>query len=387
MTASGGGVAGLQVRDIRVLLGTESTLRFHINGTFTLQAGGPPVQQPRRDGWTTVDAQAPLTIGALRVPGGRAEIVPQKGATFELSYQREGRWTPPTRYAGKLVLLAQPSERAMLINEVNLETYVAGVLTRELYPDFHREAYRAQAVAARTYAMFQMAKNAGREYDVTSGESSQVYGGLAEGRAAPKAIEAVHYTHGIVATWRSPSGERIFCTYYSSACGGMSQDIAYVKPEPTVPPLSGGVVCNYCRNAKGEAYRWKPVRLAKTEVESRLFSRYPQLAETLGRLKTVGVSARTRTGRPAKIRLVGTTGRQHGLVAEDFRLAVGSRTMRSTDCTIEDHGSSLVLSNGRGFGHGVGLCQWGAQGQALAGRNAAQILKHYYPGMHLTRAY
>ena len=386
---SGTVVSGLEVRDIRVLLASgPEPARFHVNGPYSIRGDRGRVTHHRRPaGWTEVTNHDGLIV-AGRAPGSRrVEIVPRPGATFEFSFLRKGNWSPATRYGGGLVLVARGEGELLVINRVDLETYVAGVLTRELYPDWHREAYRAQAVAARTYAMVQMSRNAGLDYDVTCTEAAQVYGGLAEGRGARRAVEAARYTRGIVATWTSPAGERIFCTYYSSACGGRSQSVADCKPEPEIPPLAGGVRCDYCRIAKGDVYRWGPVRLSKRDVNSRLLARYPRLAETLDRIRTVEVARRTRSGRPGRIRLTGTNGRSDELVAEDFRLAVGSRIMRSTDCRLQDAGNDIVLSNGRGFGHGIGLCQWGMQGQALAGRKAAQILKFYYPGLHLTRAY
>ena len=389
LTDSGTVVSGLEVRDIRALLSSgREPVRFHVNGAYSIRGDRARVTHHRRPaGWTEVSNHDGLIVGGRPAGSRRAEIVPRPGVTFELSVLRNGTWSPARRYGGRLVLVARAEGELLVINRVDLETYVAGVLTRELYPDWHREAYRAQAVAARTYAMVQMSRNAGRDYDLTCTEAAQVYGGLAEGRGARRAVEAVRYTRGIVATWTSPAGERIFCTYYSSACGGRSQSVADCKPEPEIPPLAGGVRCDYCRIAKGNVYRWGPVRFSKRDLNSRLLARYPRLAETLGRISAVEVARRTRSGRPGRIRLTGTNGQSDELVAEDFRLAVGSRTMRSTDCRFQDTGSEIVLSNGRGFGHGIGLCQWGMQGQALAGRKAAQILKFYYPGMHLTRAY
>ena len=389
LTDSGAAVSGLVVRPIRVrlALGPEP-VRFHVSGPYSIRAdNNAPVEGRPQTGWTEVKIRGGLLVGDRPPARRRVEIVPRRGGTFELSFWRGEQWSPLSRYAGRLSFVARPGGALLTITTVDLETYVAGVLTRELYPDFHREAYRAQAVAARTYAMVQMSHHAGRDYDVTATEASQVYGGLAEGRAAHRAIEAVHHTRGIVATWSSPSGERIFCTYYSSACGGRGQGVADCKPEPSIPPLAGGVRCDYCRIAKGEVYRWGPVRISKDDLGASLAARYPRVAESLGRIRTVEAVGRTRSGRLARIRLTGTTGRRHEMVAEDFRLTFGHRTMRSTDCRLQDAGDCIVLSQGRGFGHGMGLCQWGMQGQALAGRQAAQILRFYYPGMHLTRAY
>ncbi len=378
----------VEVRDIRVLIASESgPLRVRVGGPFSLRdAANRPVSAGAAGKWLHIDGAGRLAVDGRAVGGDRVEIVPGGRARFELSRRTNGSWSPAARYPGRLTIYRRSDGTLVAVNSVDVDTYVAGVLTRELYPDFHREAYRAQAVAARTYALHQMAEQAHRLYDVAATEASQVYGGLAEGRSAARAVEAVQYTRGMVCTWTAPEGERIFCTYYSSACGGRSQDVADVKGLQSIRPLAGGVKCDYCRIARGNVYRWGPVQVPKPETYNRLVARYPAWAD-LGGLRAVEIAARTRFGRLGRIRLIGATGRTHDLRAEDFRLAVGSRTMRSTDCRLVDDGNRITLADGRGFGHGMGLCQWGAQGQALAGRSAAQILKFYYPGAHLTRAY
>ena len=75
------------------------------------------------------------------------------------------------------------------------------------------------------------------------------------------------------------------------------------------------------------------------------------------------------------------------MIGENFRLALGSREIRSTSFKIKDRGEHFEFVEGRGFGHSMGMCQWGMQEMALRGCNAGEILKHYYPGMNLTRAY
>jgi len=88
-----------------------------------------------------------------------------------------------------------------------------------------------------------------------------------------------------------------------------------------------------------------------------------------------------------RLRIVGLGGAHHDMSAEQFRLAIGANLIRSTDCRIRVEGAEVVFEEGRGFGHGLGLCQWGAQGQALQGKSAAEILRYYYPGSKLTRAF
>jgi stage II sporulation protein D len=166
----------------------------------------------------------------------------------------------------------------------------------------------------------------------------------------------------------------------------MSQSAAIFGPENDIPPLAGNVPCDYCKIAPGETYRWGPVRLMKTEVRDRLVAAYPDLT-VLGQVRSLQVTERTPSGRPVRLRIVGSDGASHDLLAERFRLAMGGRLLRSTDFTIRETSRALIFEKGRGFGHGLGLCQWGMQGQALQGKRAGEILRYYYPGARLARAY
>jgi len=94
-----------------------------------------------------------------------------------------------------------------------------------------------------------------------------------------------------------------------------------------------------------------------------------------------------RNGRPVLLAVADANGRKIYLKAEDFRLAVGPDRLKSTWCHIVDAGREVRFVDGRGYGHGVGMCQYGADGMARAGKNAVQILLYYYPGAHLERAY
>jgi stage II sporulation protein D len=375
-------------RDVRVLI-LENVGEFFVRVDGPYQLRGPSgnvFAEGTNLPWTAVRGGEELSWGSHHCEASAIDVVPEPGARVWVSRETNGERSGASAYAGVLHGVRNPAGRLDVINLVDLDTYVAGVVASELYAHFHRETFRAQAVAARTYALYQMAQSAGRDYDVKATEASQVYQGLPRGEAGQKAWEAVRSTPGIICTWTSPHGEQIFCTFYSSACGGLSQDAADVMPVDPIPPLAGGVRCDYCRIATGDAYRWGPVSITKRDLTEKLVARYPSLA-SLGPVDRVEVAARTRQGRPRQIRVIGTTGKADELIAEDFRLVVGGRLMKSTDCRIEDAGGSVRFEDGRGFGHGVGLCQWGAEGQARLGRKAGEILKCYYPGMHLTRAY
>ena len=376
------------VRDIRVLLAeARADVRVCAPGRYAIRnrkgevlsrGGGLP--------WQTVSGGSGVVLGSQATGDIWIEIVPDPTGVVAVSRRTKGGWSPRRQYGGYLRLLAQADGSVKVINVVDVETYVAGVLPGEVYPSFHREAFRAQAIAARTYCLYEMSLNSRGDYDVTATEGSQVYRGVSDTAVYRKACEAVEETRGIVCSWTSPVGERIFCTFFCSACGGMTRSVSDGKSRHNIPPLAGGVRCDYCRIAKGEAYRWKPRSISHAELTSRLAERYPQVAK-LGQLRDVRVLRRTAGGGARSIAVLGERDEAFALPGENFRLAVGSRIMRSTNCKIRVTDDAVVFEDGKGFGHRMGLCQWGMEGQARLGRTAAQILRYYYPQSHLRRAY
>jgi len=120
----------------------------------------------------------------------------------------------------------------------------------------------------------------------------------------------------------------------------------------------------------------------------RLRDRYPKF-DTLNRIERIEVVRSTPAGRPIRFELVDDEDRSIELEAENFRLAVDStgRVIRSNHFEVVAKSDEIILTDGRGFGHGVGLCQYGAHGLAKAGWDAERMLRHYYPSSHLTRAY
>ncbi len=296
----------------------------------------------------------------------------------------DGIWR---QFRGSLRLLRRPDACGAVINVVDVEDYLIGVVSAELPATFHDEAFLAQAIAARTYAWYQkQTVGRSRPWDVTATESSQVYLGLERESLVPQAVRAVRGTCGLVCTWSAPEGERIFCSYYSSTCGGSTQAAAPVKHVPPIPPLAGGVKCDYCRHSP--AYRWGPVRLEKATIGQRLRHRYPKF-NSIGPIERVEVTDKTPDGRAVRLAFIDAQGRAIALEAENFRLAVdpAGRLIKSTFCKITNQSKAVLLTDGRGFGHGIGMCQYGADGLAQDGWTAARILRYYYPCSRLTRAY
>lgn len=290
------------------------------------------------------------------------------------------------RYRGTLKLWAENDNRFAVVNVVDIETYLQGVVGAEMPSYWYKTALRAQSIACRTYALYQahVRKNAGR-WDLTDNPSSQVYGGVL--RESRRVRQAVNETRGVVLTGNWKGKEKIFPAYYSSTCGGHTQDAAAVFGE-NLPSLKG-TSCSYCEKvARKQYYRWNGLTIDKEMASKRLIDRYPSLA-VLVRITEVNVAERSEYGRVEKLELIGQNGQKRYLGAEKFRLAVGTKKqpLLSSWYQLVDAGTAWRFDDGHGWGHGVGLCQCGSQQMARLGNDSIAILKHYYPHAILVRAY
>lgn len=378
--------AGFLDRTIRVLLSPPvSSVRIGIDAPFNV------VDPDEQRVLLRCEAAPDLTVrfdgdGVRLLEFSRAfsprvvDLVPTRPARIRLSGAKGVR-----HYAGALRFIPQSSSTGVVINVVDIELYLLGVVPAEALSDFHEQAMRAQAIVARTFAWYtKLTAGLRAEWDVDSNESSQMYVGLP--RDDTMASRAVRDTAGLVCTWDSPSGQRIFCTYYSSTCGGSTQDAGPVKNNATIKPLSGGVKCDYCRSSP--FYSWQSVRLEKWLVTQRLRDKYA-IFRGMNRIEEVEVIDSTPQGRPIMLMLIDANGKQQPLEAENFRLSVDptGRKVKSTFFVPVMEKDAIILTQGRGFGHGIGMCQYGADYLATNGWAAGDILRFYYPGMKLTRAY
>ena len=380
----------LPIRAVRVLLAAEAPrVRLRTSGPVKLyDADGTELGTFQAKRWHELPVGAPLSLRFRSDQSNldKVTLVPAANEPIWLSVERQGAWSKGLAYPGKLELSLAESGAVTVINLPNVEAYVACVVAQEIWPSFHREAYRCQAIATRTYVLYQMQRRCDRKYDVTSTEASQVYHGLRRDQVGRRAAAATRKTRGLVCAYADRGELRLFPTYYSSVCGGVTQSAELFNGVTPVAPLAGGVECEYCRDAPRDAYRWGPVTLPLREVFERVVTRYPDL-QRLGQLTSIEIARRGVSGRPSHILLTGSEGETYEMSAESFRLALGPRQLRSTWCDLEVRDGKVTFSRGRGFGHGVGLCQWGMQGQALAGKKAGEILRFYYPGCTVTRAY
>ena len=325
---------------------------------------------------------AGLSIGGRSFATMEATILPDEPHIFTFD---------GNDFRGKLVMKVNTDYTTFdAVNVVPLESYLAGVVTAEMPAYWQIESLKAQAIAARTYCLYNKRKFQNiRHWDVTRTTASQVYNGL-RAESVP-GWRAVNDTWGqILVCDQNDGSEEIFPAYYSSTCGGHTEDAKNVFGD-SYAPLTGAV-CPYCKDvARPNTFFWPMVQFDKTEVETALKFKYPKLM-ALGKITSitpVRQSDYSDFSRLTMIKLQDSDGASDFLRAEDFRLTVdpsGSR-LKSSSCKIISGDNTWVFLSGRGFGHGVGMCQCGAEGMARQGLTAGAILSYYYPGSKLVRVY
>ena len=267
-----------------------------------------------------------------------------------------------SRFRGIVDIIRTDNKKLLVINHINIEKYLYGVLYHETPHYWPMEVLKAQAVAARTYAIYRKGITQDKDYDVTSDIYSQVYGGHASERGVTK--KAVDSTKGCVLVYDG----KIVPAYYHSICAGHTEDAENVF-EINLPPLKG-VKCPYCKDAKG--FYWK-ASFSYKQIEKKL----SEYGEKVKNMKGISEGKRDRSGRLEEIKIKDSEGWKV-IKGFKFRLALGPNVIKSTNFTIEVTPEGVIFK-GKGWGHGVGMCQWGALGMARSRHNHKDILKFYYP--------
>ncbi len=262
------------------------------------------------------------------------------------------------RVKGDVVVLFGKTQLAA-VNVLPLEDYLVGVLGSEMPRSFPLEALKAQAVAARTYALNKKLEQYGQPYHLGSSVISQVYKGLDV--EDPVTREVVETTRGLVMTWQLQPIE----AYFHASCGGrtetgidaLGRDLPYLQAVD-------------CPCGRLPTSHWT-LNLKTADLKS------------LGGVKgtAVKVQGRSSTGRARRVE-VGA----RSIDAVTFRERIGYMKLKSLNFEIEKSRDGWTVA-GSGFGHGAGMCQWGARVYAEKGWDYRKILQHYYPGTELQTLY
>ena len=271
-------------------------------------------------------------------------------------------------FRGSVDILRKDNMKLMGINRIPLEDYLYGVLYNEVSHRWPIEAIKAQAITARTFALYQARQNKLKDYDLTNDIYSQVYSGATSERWAT--TRAAKLTVGEVLTYKGD----IFPTYYHATCGGHTEDAANLWNIDL--GCLKGVECAYCKESPH--YKWTKI-IALNDLEKKL----NDSGYKLGNIKKVEAISRNNSGRIDKIEIKDDADVSCILTAKDFRQMLGPNEVRSTNFEPSINGDKLTLK-GIGWGHGVGMCQWGAKGQSDKGKKCDQILEFYYPGTEIT---
>jgi stage II sporulation protein D (peptidoglycan lytic transglycosylase) len=272
-----------------------------------------------------------------------------------------------TREYGGALEAWRGADGLTLVNELGLEEYVAGTVRAETSEKWPPDALRAMAVVARTFAVFHQQKNATRPYHLVAGSQHQNYGGrVPEGMPSAEATRA---TAGQVLTWQGA----VFPTFYHSDSGGYTEPPQTIFSGEGIPPLPG-VRDEFSVDSPN--YSWV-LSLPLTVVAERL----RQGGLDVGAVTGLAVLERSASFRVVRLAVEHTRGTTV-VKGTDFRRLLGYDVVKSTLFVpvVED---GAVRFEGRGWGHGAGLSQYGAKGMADRGYGYRDILAHYYPGTSL----
>lgn len=271
-------------------------------------------------------------------------------------------------YRGKIEIVGAPGGTMTVINVLPLEDYLLGVVPRETYPSWPDAALQAQAIAARSFAVHHLIHSTNRDYPLIA-PLHQVYGGASAEH--PRTTQAVRDTEGQVMLYRGD----VLIAFFHANCGGVTEDAQNLFPNVTAfPPRTTS------RFTVGTPHHAWTYSVAGASVVEKL--RQSGRAFN-GPLTAVDVERRFPSGRAAAIRF---SSAQNNVVltGEETRRLLGYNHLRSTLFNIRLRGGNVYFW-GRGWGHGVGLCQWSSKSMAEQGYSAQQILLHFYPGATIHR--
>lgn len=321
------------------------------------------------DGWEGISKQSigpvevenssgTLTVNKREIPGNLIRIIPIDSDELTVSDRR---------FRG-IIEVKKRGERLLVINELDVEDYLKGVVPIEVSPSWSMEALKAQAVVSRTYALYQRRANLNKDYHLLSTVMDQAYNG--KDIEDPRASKAVSATEGVVIAY---NGELILAAFHSTSSGSTedganlwSIDVPYLK----------GVECLFDQNSP--FYQWKR-NIGLAEIESAIRNG----GYKIGAVANITPYLWSKSARVMGLRIIHSGG-ELLLRGEDLRRLVGYSKLPSANFEIDEIGKEISFS-GKGAGHGVGLCQWGAKEMAEMGFRYQEILRYYFSGAEIVQ--
>ncbi len=366
-----------------------------VHHTLETKAGVPLAPADRvRIGIRVAADEASITsegkILALEATSGRQEIwapgkymFAAKGGVITINDKpRGGAWRlksqdPATllqagtnTYRGTLVVKPAAGDKVTIIDELDIDDYLKGVLPREAVVTWPDQSLRAQAVASRTYLASHLNRHSDQGFDLCSDVHCQVFGGAT--KEHPRTNEAVDATRGQILTY---DGKPV-TAYFSADCGGHTERVGAVWGLTDVPYLPSQR-CDWDRSAPW--FLWK-----NTFTNEYILASLKAKNLVKGtQLRSLSVTKKS-TSRRAERMSVRTDAGLYTMSGNDFRIALNPEKIRSTLFTSVERLKGGYVFAGKGWGHGIGMCQFGAKGLAEIGKDYREILSYYYPGTELS---
>ncbi|MEW6053072.1 MAG: SpoIID/LytB domain-containing protein [Nitrospirota bacterium] len=263
-----------------------------------------------------------------------------------------------TRYSGDIDVW-RGNDGLYIINELPLEEYIKDVVAVEVRNDWDIEALKAQAVISRTYALYQKSRNGSSLYHLASSVLHQVYKG---NNPDIRIAYAVEQTRGEILTYQG----RVIEALYHSTCGGKTEN-----PEDVF-----GKSYPYLKSVESHCDLSPYTEWERTFQVSEI-----ERIMNISGIKDIIIKSFTLTNRVKHIEII-TNSKTFTMSANEMRKALGWKNLPSTNFTVSKNGNLLIFE-GKGYGHGVGLCQWSALKMAREGQNYKDILAFFYPGTTL----
>jgi stage II sporulation protein D len=278
----------------------------------------------------------------------------------------------PALYIGKCLydgtLQIMKDKRGLLkaVNILDLEEYLKGVLYHEVSHRWPMEVIKAQAIASRTFALYQMQQGQGKVCYLKDDVNSQMYRGVYAHRY--RTNKAIEQTKGEILVYKG----KLIPAFFHATCGGKTEASSQLW-DINITPLTG-VNCLFCQHSPHLKWRYD-ISIADLE------NKFKEAGYNFNGISDITIEKLNLSGRVISLMVRARNGIER-ISGKEFRYILGSRNIRSTNFTIFIK-DDIVRFEGKGWGHGVGLCQWGAFTMAKKGKTATEILTYYYPGAEI----
>ncbi len=357
---------GQNVPVIRVLLAAQKKYRNRVMAPMRVSDGKKTLKLRRGDEWKA-------TVSNEKVFFQAKDIITSDKIVLESLENDQHLSFNGGEYRGKLELEVFDG-KLYVINRIPLNYYLYGVIKKEIAPGWPIETVKAQAVAARSFAIYRIQRNIDESYDLGTTWLAQLYGGVEA--ETPRVIKAVEETKGEVITHRGV----VVPGFFHANSGGYietGQDVWEGTPTPYI--ISGEDTWS----VGVQHHRWSEL-IKLEEINKGLREKnYP----AMGRGNSLLIEQRLKSGRAAQFSYITKAGQRHQIRADRFRLAVGPGKMLSTWLLKIEPTGEDILFEGLGWGHGVGMSQWGAWNMGQKGIDYQSIINFYYKGAQLAANY